>query len=239
MRTLTILAAFALSLLPTRAGEAGWLFHRREKQSFSYHYQARSHVRVQSHGFFGDGGCASGHCGGVQAVVVPSSQSVAPQSPVVPSKQQPVPPAKSTPASPQSSPDATQLVPPPSDVAPPPPKAEASIEPACDPWGFLVLINAERARLRLPILTYDPVLADFAQQNNLYQIVYKYPSHHIFAPGAGQAADFGPFDINQTYQRWLNSPGHRAILMNNSASRIGIDGRLAVGGERAWTANVK
>ena len=80
----------------------------------------------------------------------------------------------------------------------------------------LTVINAARAAAGRAPLPFDPSLAAWASQN----VANPSHPHNRLAPGAGQCTAFVADPVAAAHQ-WLNSPSHRAILMNATTS-IGI-----------------
>lgn len=84
------------------------------------------------------------------------------------------------------------------------------------PQAALQVLNAARAAAGRPPLPFDPNLAAWASRN----VANPASPHNVMAPGAGQCTDFQGDPVAAAH-RWLNSPPHRAIIMNANAS-IGI-----------------
>lgn len=76
----------------------------------------------------------------------------------------------------------------------------------------LAAVNAVRAAYRLRPLAYDANLTNAAATNNAHQ--RSRGLGHFFNPGTWQCAGVGTHDGPQAANLWLNSPAHRAILLD-------------------------
>jgi uncharacterized protein YkwD len=84
----------------------------------------------------------------------------------------------------------------------------------------LSVVNATRARYGLRPLAHDAGLAGAAATNNQMQARSGLGHHHN--PGAWQCAAVGTPTAQAAVNTWLNSPAHRAILLNPSLTTAGI-----------------
>jgi uncharacterized protein YkwD len=98
-----------------------------------------------------------------------------------------------------------------------------------DPYGFLSWLNGTRARHGLPAVGYDQNLANWAAQNNAHQNS-RGIGHYVMGPARRQNSAMGGFSSIGTM--WMNSPAHRATLLDPSIRAIGLAGAGAY-----WTLN--
>ncbi len=105
--------------------------------------------------------------------------------------------------------------------------------PTADPYGFMALINAYRAFAGLAPLAYDPDLSAWASHNNAAQTNYGL-GHHV-NPNCCQNSAWNVHDVASVAAAWMQSPGHRANMLNPSISRFGI----AYGPGPYWTMNAQ
>jgi uncharacterized protein YkwD len=98
-----------------------------------------------------------------------------------------------------------------------------------DPYGFLGWLNATRASYGLPAVGYDPNLSGWAAMNNDQQAA-RGMGHFVMGPARRQNAAIGAFA--NIGAMWMNSPGHRAALLDPSIRWMGIAGLGAY-----WTFN--
>ncbi len=112
-----------------------------------------------------------------------------------------------------------------SDVAP----AETATTVAGDPYGFVGWLNATRAAYGLSAVGYDPNLSNWAAMNNDQQAA-RGMGHFVMGPARRQNAAMGAFA--NIGSMWMNSPAHRAALLDPTISAIGIAGLGAY-----WTFN--
>jgi len=108
---------------------------------------------------------------------------------------------------------------------------EATAEPAAtgDPYGFIGWLNSTRAAYGLPAVGYDPNLSSWAAENNNHQAT-RGMGHFVMGPARRQNAAFG--SITNIGSMWMNSPAHRAALLDPTIRWIGIAGLGAY-----WTFN--
>jgi uncharacterized protein YkwD len=115
------------------------------------------------------------------------------------------------------------------DPAPDAEAAPASTEVAADPYGFTSWLNATRAQYGLPAVGYDPNLSGWAAENNNQQAA-RGMGHFVMGPARRQNAAFG--SVTNIGAMWMNSPAHRAALLDPTIRWIGIAGLGAY-----WTFN--
>jgi hypothetical protein len=107
------------------------------------------------------------------------------------------------------------------------------VVPAADPYGFMALLNAYRAFAGLSPLAYDPDLSTWAIHNNVAQNSYGL-GHHV-NPNCCQNSAWNVHDAASVAAAWMQSPGHRANMLDPSVSRFGI----AYGPGPYWTMNAR
>jgi uncharacterized protein YkwD len=100
---------------------------------------------------------------------------------------------------------------------------------AGDPYGFLGWLNATRASYGLPAVGYDPNLSGWAAMNNDQQAA-RGMGHFVMGPARRQNSAMGAFA--NIGAMWMNSPAHRAALLDPTIRAIGIAGLGAY-----WTFN--
>lgn len=100
---------------------------------------------------------------------------------------------------------------------------------AGDPYGFLGWLNATRASYGLPAVGYDPNLSGWAAMNNDQQAA-RGMGHFVMGPARRQNSAVGAFA--SIGSMWMNSPAHRAALLDPTIRAIGIAGLGAY-----WTFN--
>jgi uncharacterized protein YkwD len=113
-------------------------------------------------------------------------------------------------------------------AAAPAPATTASVENS-DPYGFLSWLNATRASYGLPAVGHDPNLSGWAAENNNHQAA-RGMGHFVMGPARRQNAAFGSFA--NIGSMWMNSPAHRAALLDPTIRWMGIAGLGAY-----WTFN--
>jgi uncharacterized protein YkwD len=155
--------------------------------------------------------------------------------------------APSAPAAPASGPAGASPPPPPppSKPAAPKPTGDATAEGA-----VLTLVNQERAKAGCQPLTSDSRLATAARQHSQDMADRNYFDHttpdgvtfdkRITNAGyrwsnAGENIAKGQKDATSVMQAWMNSPGHRANILNCKFKNIGVG--LAYDGKHTpyWT----
>ena len=92
---------------------------------------------------------------------------------------------------------------------------------AGDPYGFTSWLNATRAQYGLGAVGYDPNLAAWCNSNNAQQ-ASRGMGHFVMGPARRQNCAMGAYA--NIGAMWLNSPAHRAALLDPSISWIGIAG---------------
>jgi uncharacterized protein YkwD len=105
----------------------------------------------------------------------------------------------------------------------------AVVTDAGDPYGFLGWLNATRASYGLPGVGYDPNLSSWAAMNNDQQAA-RGMGHFVMGPARRQNAAVGAFA--NIGSMWMNSPAHRAALLDPTIRAVGIAGLGAY-----WTFN--
>lgn len=101
--------------------------------------------------------------------------------------------------------------------------------PTTDPYGFTNWLNATRAAYGLAAVGYDPNLSSWAASNNEQQAA-RGMGHFVMGPALRQNAAMGGYPGVETM--WMNSPAHRAALLDPTIRWIGIAGLGAY-----WTFN--
>jgi uncharacterized protein YkwD len=128
-----------------------------------------------------------------------------------------------TPVAPDVSPTAT------SDATPAAETTAAAPTAAGDPYGFVGWLNATRAAYGLSAVGYDANLSNWAAMNNDQQAA-RGMGHFVMGPARRQNSAMGAFA--NIGSMWMNSPAHRAALLDPTISAIGIAGLGAY-----WTFN--
>lgn len=90
-----------------------------------------------------------------------------------------------------------------------------------DPFGFGGFMNQTRARFGLSPLRYNPSMDSVAVENNRQQRRNGRCGHFYLGGMAQNSAD-GYKDNSSLLQGWMNSPGHRALLLNREKSEYGF-----------------
>jgi uncharacterized protein YkwD len=98
-----------------------------------------------------------------------------------------------------------------------------------DPYGFVGWLNATRAAYGLPAVGYDANLSNWAAMNNNQQAA-RGMGHFVMGPARRQNSAMGAFA--SIGSMWMNSPAHRAALLDPTITAIGIAGLGAY-----WTFN--
>ena len=98
-----------------------------------------------------------------------------------------------------------------------------------DAYGFLGWLNATRASYGLSAVGYDANLTNWAAMNNSQQAA-RGMGHFVMGPARRQNAAMGAFA--NIGSMWMNSPAHRAALLDPTITAIGIAGLGAY-----WTFN--
>ena len=95
-----------------------------------------------------------------------------------------------------------------------------------DPYGYGVILNADRTSRGLRRLAHDASLAEDAARNGARGF-----GHFTRGYGIGQCVGVG--SIEDVEVMWLADPPHAAILLDHSATLYGI---ACVG--NVWTVNI-
>ena len=98
-----------------------------------------------------------------------------------------------------------------------------------DHSGFLAWLNGTRARHGLGAVGYDQNLANWAAVNNQHQNS-RGLGHYVMGPARRQNSAMGNGASIGTM--WMNSPGHRAALLDPNIRAIGLAGSGSY-----WTFN--
>lgn len=98
-----------------------------------------------------------------------------------------------------------------------------------DPNGFLAWLNSTRAQYGLPAVGWDQNLCNWAAQNNAQQNA-RGMGHHVMGPARRQNSAMG--SASSIGSMWMNSPAHRAALLDPTIRFIGLAGSGAY-----WTFN--
>jgi hypothetical protein len=85
--------------------------------------------------------------------------------------------------------------------------------------GVLGMVNSERAAAGCPPLRFDPQLASMAQSHASDMASRDYFAHSSGADGENIA--YGQTSSAEVMQEWMNSPGHRANILNCEYTRFG------------------
>jgi uncharacterized YkwD family protein len=167
-------------------------------------------------------------------VLPPGGGSVTP----APKSPAPVTPAPKTPAPKMPAPQP----PAPKTPAPQPPSGQPAPAPApaagltAQEQQMLNLVNAERAKMGLPALKADPKLTQLARMKSQDMITNRYFSHN--SPTYGSPFDMlrrygvtymtageniaGNQSVEAAHRALMNSPGHRANILNAQFKNVGI-----------------
>lgn len=105
------------------------------------------------------------------------------------------------------------------------------------PAGLLVDTNAERKQNNIPDLALNPTLSQAAQAKADDMVAKNYWSHttpegkepwvfinqvNYAYQAAGENLAYGFTNNESTVQGWMNSPGHRANILNGTYSEVGF-----------------
>jgi Cysteine-rich secretory protein family len=110
-------------------------------------------------------------------------------------------------------------------------KTAPAAAPAPDPdvsW-FVNWLNGQRSRMGLAAVGHDPNLSRWAAANNAQQRV-RGMGHFVMGPARRQNAAIG--SAASVGSQWMNSPAHRAALLDPTIRWIGLAGLGAY-----WTFN--
>lgn len=110
------------------------------------------------------------------------------------------------------------------------------------------LVNAERAKEGLPALEYDAKIADAAlvrAKETEISFSHTRPNGTSFSTalreqgvsfmGVGENIAWGQRSPEEVMEGWMNSPGHRANILNKSYTKIGVGYYQNSRGVRYWT----
>ncbi|MDX3378430.1 sigma-70 family RNA polymerase sigma factor [Streptomyces sp. ME02-6991-2A] len=176
-----------------------------------------------------------------------SASSASPSASASPSK------SPSRKPKPEPSPTKSTRPPAPSTAAPapkpPPPPAPAPAPPASESGQVLQIVNTERAKEGCGPVTSNDLLATAAQRHSADMASRDYFSHtspdgtdpgdRITAAGYrwstyGENIAKGQRTPADVMRSWMDSPGHRANILNCSFKEMGI-GKVDSGGGPVWT----
>jgi uncharacterized protein YkwD len=81
----------------------------------------------------------------------------------------------------------------------------------------LQLVNEERQRRKLPPLEYCPILAEASSRwsSTMQRTGFRHGSGHEIIARGGQSGEFA-------HRIWMNSPPHRAALLNPRYTEVGF-----------------
>lgn len=162
-------------------------------------------------------------------------------------------PSASRSAKPKPKPSPTRSTRPPAPStaapAPKPPPPPAPAPPASEDGEVLQIVNAERAKEGCGPVTSNDLLATAAHRHSADMAAQDYFSHtsldgrdpgdRITAAGYrwstyGENIAKGQRTPADVMESWMNSPGHRANILNCSFKEMGI-GKVDSGGGPVWT----
>lgn len=105
---------------------------------------------------------------------------------------------------------------------------------------IVTLVNAQRAAHRLRPLIVSPCATRFAAPWTARMAAQNVLRHQSLAPilrcpaqGAGENIAYGNLTADQMMRMWMNSPGHRANILNPRFTRIGV-GAVRTTSGRWW-----
>ena len=98
-----------------------------------------------------------------------------------------------------------------------------------DPYGFLSWLNSTRASYGLSAVGYDANLESWAASNNGHQ-QSRGLGHYVMGSARRQNSAMGSY--SSIGSMWMNSPAHRAALLDPTITRIGLAGSGSY-----WTFN--
>ena len=98
-----------------------------------------------------------------------------------------------------------------------------------DPYGFTNWLNSVRAQYGLAAVGYDANLESWAAANSAQQAA-RGLGHFVMGPARRQNSAMG--SSASIGSQWMNSPAHRAALLDPSITRIGLAGNGSY-----WTFN--
>jgi uncharacterized protein YkwD len=105
---------------------------------------------------------------------------------------------------------------------------------------IVVLVNARRVAAGLRPLIVSPCATRFAAPWSAHMAATNTLVHQSLAPmmrcparGAGENIAYGNVSADQMMSMWMNSPGHRANILNPRFTRIGV-GAVRTASGRWW-----
>jgi uncharacterized protein YkwD len=105
---------------------------------------------------------------------------------------------------------------------------------------IVVLVNAQRAAHGLRPLVVSPCATHYAAPWTTHMAATNTLVHQSLAPllrcpsrGAGENIAYGNVSADQMMTMWMNSPGHRANILNRTFTRIGV-GAVRTTSGRWW-----
>jgi uncharacterized protein YkwD len=105
---------------------------------------------------------------------------------------------------------------------------------------IVVLVNARRAQAGLRPLVVSPCATRFAAPWSSHMAATNTLVHQSLTPilrcpawGAGENIAYGNVTADQMMGMWMNSPGHRANILNPRFTRIGV-GAVRTSSGRWW-----
>jgi uncharacterized protein YkwD len=105
---------------------------------------------------------------------------------------------------------------------------------------IVVLVNAQRAAHGLRPLVVSPCATSFARPWTTHMAATNTLVHQSLAPmlrcparTAGENIAYGNVTADQMMTMWMNSPGHRANILNPGFTRIGV-GAVRTTSGRWW-----
>lgn len=114
---------------------------------------------------------------------------------------------------------------------------------------LFLYINEARRQFDLLPLNYVPALSTASQQHTDDMVVFNYTGHlgadgstpaerllAVSYPGgyAGEATAWGFERPHQAVQFWINSPGHRRIILNQAATDVGVGFTVDYNAPNVW-----
>lgn len=109
------------------------------------------------------------------------------------------------------------------------PTAAYAAQGGGDAYGFTNWLNSVRAQYGLSPVSYDAGLENWASINNGQQAA-RGMGHFVMGPARRQNCAIG--SSASIGSQWMNSPAHRAALLDPSITRIGLAGSGSY-----WTFN--
>jgi uncharacterized protein YkwD len=119
----------------------------------------------------------------------------------------------------------------PTTVAAAAPAATTATNAVAGDYGFTAWLNGVRARYGLAPVSFDGGLANWAAVNNAQQAA-RGLGHFVMGPARRQNCAMG--NSASIGSQWMNSPAHRAALLDPTIRWIGL-----AGSGMYWTLNVR